>query len=103
MSKEIGIDALLIFFLISSEFGGNKTWILALARIGSWVTPRGSWIGNRYYCRHYNLVKCSLLATADQTQVTRASHDRRASTTRCVRAIKIIIVMIKMLSLSRVK
>ena len=45
------------------------------------------------------LLNVFFVSVVDQTQVTRASHDWRASTTRCVRAIKIIMSMIKMLSL----
>ena len=42
----------------------------------------------------WNYVECSLLV-GDQTQVTRAFHNRRASTIQCVRAFKIIMSMIK--------
>ena len=41
MSKEIGIDALLIFFLISSEFGGNRRGFLLLLASEAGLHPKG--------------------------------------------------------------
>ena len=68
-----------------SVIGGIKTWVLALLASEAGLHPEGLGSAIGIIAGIGILLDISLLV-ADQTQVTRASHDRRASTTRLSRS-----------------
>ena len=87
--------------LISASDWGNLRHGFLLCshqKLGLHPESLGSAIGN--IAGIEILLNVLFVSVVDQTQVTQASHDRRASTTRCVGHLKLLCQMIKIAKLT---